>query len=194
MSVPQIPRAISSRRESARRRAEALARAQRELETLRSRVDAQATELHARDEELDRHQEQIRSLEEVVESLRDEISASSHAGNGAGSHEQITSLLASEGPDEEVAPAGDATARHLATRTDRELAEIFDTALRTWAIRDRIGAYEEADDWRLLGLATVHEASTRPAFDGSAGRIKRLLRGRPKRRLAHACAAHRLRS
>src|SRR3954447_8863727 len=193
MSVPQLSRAISSRRESARRRAEAFAAAQRELDELRARVDAQAAELRARDEELDRHQEQIRSLEEVVESLREEI-REAPALNGAGSQEQIASLLASESADEEGAPAGDAVARHLEALDGRELAEIFDTALRTWAIRDRLGAYDEADDWRRLALATVHEAATRPAFNGFWGGRKRRLRGRPLRQLAAACAEHRLRS
>jgi Tfp pilus assembly protein FimV len=183
MLVPQLSRAITSRRESARRRAEAFAAAQRELEDLRARVEKQAAELRARDEELVRRQEQIRSLEQQVESLR----------NGAGPHDQITSLLASEGAGEGSAPAGD-VAHHLAAQDDRELAEIFDTALRTWAIRDRLGAYEEAEDWRRLALATVHEASTRPSFNGDGGGGKRRLRGGPMRQLAEACAAHRLRA
>src|SRR5690242_13487046 len=148
MSVPQLPRAISSRRESARRRAEAFAAAQRELEELRARVDAQAAELRARDEELERRDDQIRSLEALVESLRGETREAAWARNGGGSHDQITSLLASGAADGASAPAGDDVARHLAARDDRELAEIFDTALRTCAIRDRLGAYEEADDWR----------------------------------------------
>src|SRR5689334_12157686 len=164
MLVPQLSRAITSRRESARRRAEALAAAQRELEELRARVDEQAAELRARDEELDRHQEQIRSLEELVESLREQIREATWTRNGGGAQDQITSLLATNGAHEEAAPAGDDVARHLAAQGDRELAEIFDTALRTWAIRDRLGAYDEADDWRRLALAAVQEALTRTAF------------------------------
>lgn len=200
MSVPPLSRAISSRRESARRRAEAFAAAQRELDELRTRVDAQAAELRARDEELDRHQAQIRSLEGLVESLREEIRGVTGASNGTNgtngtpSEDQITSLLASVGANGDAAPAGDDVARHLAAQGDRELAEIFDTALRTWAIRDRLGAYEEAEDWRRLALATVHEALGRSAFTAAAMESKRRPRGRPMRHLAEACAAHRLRS
>ena len=187
MSVPQLPRAITSRRESARRRAEAFAAAQRELDELRARVDAQAAELRAREE-------QIRSLEEDVESLRAEIREAAWAHNGAGSQEQITYLLASEDGGGQISPAGDEVARHLSVQGDRELAEIFDTALRTWAIRDRLGAHEEAEDWRRLALAAVHEALTRTAFTAAGSERKRRLRGRPMRDLAEACAAHRLRS
>jgi chromosome segregation ATPase len=192
--VPQLSRAISSRRESARRRAEAFAAAQRQLYELRARVEEQAAELRARDEELERHREQIRSLEDVVEGLRGEIREAVPTRNGTVSHDEITSLLASEAANGEVARPSDAVARHLAEQDDRELAEIFDTALRTWGIRDRLGAYEEADEWRRLALATVHEASRRPAFNGAEGEGKRRLRGRLMRHLADACAAHTLRS
>lgn len=192
--VPQLSRAISSRRESARRRAEAFAAAQRQLYELRARVEEQAAELRARDDELERHQEQIRSLEELVESLREEIREAVPPRNGRVSHDEITSLLARESANGEVVPDSDDVARHLAAQKDRELAEIFDTAVRTWAIRDRLGAYEEADDWRRLALATIHEASSRPVFNGAAEGGKRRLRGRLMRHLAEACAAHTQRS
>jgi hypothetical protein len=196
MLVPQLSRAITSRRESARRRFEEFAAVRRELEELRARDRAHAAELEIRDEALQRDQEQIRSLEALIESLRDELRESSRspARNGRVSHDQITSLLASGGADEAEEAAGDDVARHLAAQEDRELAEIFDTALRTWAIRDRLGAYAEADDWRRLALATVHEASTRPGFNGAGDEGKRRFRGRPMRQLAEACAALTLRS
>jgi hypothetical protein len=147
-----------------------------------------------RDEWLERDQEQIRSLETLVESLRDEIRDAAPKRNGGVPQDQITSLLSTEAADEEPAHGSDDVARHLAAQEDRELAEIFDTALRTWAIRDRLGAYEEADDWRRLALATVREASGRPAFNGAESEGKRRSRGRPMRQLAEACAAHTLRS
>jgi hypothetical protein len=193
MSGTQLSRAISSRRESARRRAEAFAAAQRELDELRARVEAQAAELRARDEELEWQREQIRYLEELVEWQRDRMREAASENNGAGSHDQITSLLASGAADGAVPAPGDDIARHLAAQDDRELAEIFDTALRTCAIRDRLGAYEEADDWRRLALAALREALTRPAFTAAGIEGKGRVRGRPMRQLAEACAAHRLR-
>jgi hypothetical protein len=196
---PQLPRAITTRREAARRKAEAFDAAQRELAELRARLDAQATELRERGDELDRQQERVRSLEALVESLQSEIRAAARAQNGTDEGDQVASLLATAGPGERTTPARDDIGRHLAGKDDRALAEVFDTALRSWAIRERLGAYDEADDWRRLALATVAEASTRPSFNGTANGSSRSLRDRLRmssgdrlmRRLSEACQTRR---